>query len=260
MKKILIAFVSVVFFQFAYSQTVEESINQIRADYKWINEQQDYTVIVLNNEDFLDFVTDNGAELKGFFKDGKLYKMVETIGLSSAVTVTEYYFWDDNLLFIYGTEKTYKQILNDDGEFVELDYANTELQYEIRLYYADKKEIRKLEKGTQLNQKDYLLNVETYVFLLKNRIENQSEYDKIQGSWVSLDDEKNVIEFEGLIKTEFYSNEFIDQSKIRIAGTYLYCWTGEEKEESKYEIISLSSTSLELLFLPAGKVLKYKKQ
>ncbi len=73
------------------SCTENDPIKQIKEQFKFINNQTDYVTFELNNEDFLDFSPDNGALLKGFYKNDKLFKVVESIGLSFAQITTEYY-------------------------------------------------------------------------------------------------------------------------------------------------------------------------
>lgn len=74
----------------AFSQTEEESIDLIRKQFKWINDQADFIIIELNNEDYLEQIPDNGGQLKGYFKNDTLYKIVEWFGPSYGILITEY--------------------------------------------------------------------------------------------------------------------------------------------------------------------------
>lgn len=65
-----------------------------------INAEKDYEVRTLENDEFLEYTTDGGGELKGFVKDGELVKIVRWIGLSSCVIITEYYFDRSQLIFV----------------------------------------------------------------------------------------------------------------------------------------------------------------
>ena len=240
-----------------------ETIEKIREHFKWINEQDDFVVSVLNNEDFLDHAPDNGALLKGFYKNEFLYKIVEVIGLSSVILTTEYYFWDNQLIFVYDTEKHFKEIFDSFGNFIELDYSATDLKYESRRYFVTDKEIKRIDMGNRQmrldTEKDFISNVKFLKPQLDNRKYYQDEYDKIQGMWTSTIDALNSIEFDGLTKVEYYDGEYIDLSKIKIEGKYLYFWTGDEKDEYKYEIMELTDNILKLLYLPAGRILTYEK-
>lgn len=240
-----------------------EAIEEIREHFKWINEQDDFVVSELNSEDFLDHTPDGGALLQGFYKNDVLYKIVEVIGVSYANLTTEYYFWDNKLIFVYDTEKHFKEIFDSSGNFIELDFTTTELKYESRRYFENENEIKCINNDLRETQndddKDFIVNVKMLKPQLDNKKDYQDEYDRIQGMWTSTIDTLNAIEFDGLTKVEYYDDEYIDLSRIKIEGKYLYFWTGEEKNEYKYEIMNLTDNNLKLLYLPAGRILNYEK-
>ncbi|MBX2983709.1 MAG: hypothetical protein KF843_13610 [Flavobacteriales bacterium] len=74
-----------------------------------INQSEDYEVRTLENDEFLEQMTDGGGELTGLMRNGQLVKMIEQVGLSSCVNVTEYYFENSQLAFIsvQGSEFSY---------------------------------------------------------------------------------------------------------------------------------------------------------
>jgi hypothetical protein len=248
-----------------FSQTEKETIDDIRSRFKWINSQQNFITSELNNRDYLDFSPDNGASITAYYKDNSLYKVVEIMGLSYAILTTEYYLWDNQLIFVYYTEKNFKQIKDASGNFVELDYSHTETKYEGRHYFDNGKEIKTIIKGEKTGATtlvDFKKRLQEFIPLLKNKKNNQLFYQKIQGKWVSTEDPLNSIEFDGLTKTSFYEDEFLDEFKIKIDKEYLYCQlqNEEELEEYKYKIIELTDTTLRLLYLPKGTILAYKKR
>ena len=249
---------------FNISCTENDPIKQIREQFKFINNQTDYVTIELNNEDFLDFSPDNGALLKGFYKNDTLYKIVESVGLSFAQITTEYYLWDNQLFFAYHFEKEYPEIYDNSGDIIGLDYTSPQLKYESRYYYANEKEIRQLEKGERLmileNPDNYTVKIQPLISLLNNKNKYQKEYNKMQGKWISNNDALYVLEFDGMTKIEYYDKEYVDQFRIKIENTYLYCTTmDEEKLVDKYEIMSLTDTELTLLYLPVGRILTLNK-
>ncbi len=79
-----------------YAQSGNTGINKIRKIVTQINKDSDYSKRKLENEEFLEQMTDNGGELTGYFKNRKLVKIVEWIGLSSCVNITEYYYRTTN--------------------------------------------------------------------------------------------------------------------------------------------------------------------
>jgi hypothetical protein len=116
-----------------------EKIKIIRATVERINRDSVYTIKTLDNEYFLahEGSTDNGQELSGYFKAGDLKKMIFRIGLSYAMRTTEYYFSDNQLIFVFEKEENYPELKDSLGEFVGLDLSKLEPAFEGR-YYFDK--------------------------------------------------------------------------------------------------------------------------
>ncbi len=263
MRQIVIIFILVISGNLLFSQSEKQSIEQIRNHFKWINQQQDFVIAELNNLDYLKHTPDNGAQIKGYFKNDTLYKLVEWIGLSEEAIVTEYYLWNEKLIFVYKVGKQYRTMYDDQGNMIGYDYSKLDIKYEIRYYFEDGKEIKRLSKGERLtgNSRDenFDSNLQSYLPLLKNKLKYQKEYDQLQGLWISTTDSLSVIEFDGLSKIEYYEEEFMDQSKIKIEDKYLYCWILGENEKYKYEIMNMTDRNLTLLYLPVGRLLTYEK-
>ena len=68
-----------------------DKVEQIRKSVEQINQDTAYTTKILDNEQFLEHMTDGGGQLTGYFKNGQLVKVLERVGLSSCVTTYEYY-------------------------------------------------------------------------------------------------------------------------------------------------------------------------
>jgi hypothetical protein len=117
------------------SQNKTELINDIRKEFRSINSDSNYTKVTLDAEDFLDNSPDNGAELTGFYKDGKIKKIRSWIGLSYGIDIKEFYFKNGSLIFVY---EKFDSFVYDEkkGEF---NYSKTETIYEGRYYFNDKK-------------------------------------------------------------------------------------------------------------------------
>jgi uncharacterized protein YuzB (UPF0349 family) len=116
----------------SYGQTKEQIIRNIRQQFQSINSDKTLKKVSLENEEFLENMTDGGGELTGYFKKDSLVKIVEWIGLSYGSRTREYYFRDENLIFVF--EKFESFIETRDG----LDHSNTKITFEGR-YYFDKK-------------------------------------------------------------------------------------------------------------------------
>lgn len=248
----------------ALSQTEKESINSIKTRFMWINEQTDFKISELNNEDYLEHMPDNGGQMKGYFKNDTLYKIVEWFGPSYAIMITEYYLWNNELIFVYDIEKNFTQIIDSSDGVIGFDYSKTEIKYESRHYFVDGQEIKKVENGKRLmelsNSSDFKSDAEVYRTVLENKNTNESSYDLIQGKWISTIDSLSSIEFEGLTKVDYYEGKYMDQSKIKIDQGFLFCWNRENKDKYKYEIISLTENHLTLLYLRVGRLLTYEKE
>ena len=84
-------------------------------------------------------------------------------------------------------------------------------------------------------------------------------YKKLQGRRILKDTPLNIIEFIKDTETEYYEGEIMDSFKIRIEDNYLYCTNISDKDKSKYKILNSDDKILKLLYLPAGRILTYKK-
>ena len=123
------------------SQKQTETISRIRKEFTRINQDSTLKVTTLDAEEFLENTPDGGAELKGFYKNGKLVKLVEWIGLSYGNRIREFYLKDEVLFFVY--EIFYSFIRTEDG----LDPSKTVKSFEGRYYISANKLIAKKQTG-----------------------------------------------------------------------------------------------------------------
>ncbi len=97
----------------------------------------------MDNDYFVDVkneVTDGGQELTGFYNKGQLKKILYSVGLSYGMTTYEYYFSDNELLFVLERQDTYSQVKDSMGlEFV----------FEGRYYFDKSKLIETKEIGRE---------------------------------------------------------------------------------------------------------------
>lgn len=90
--------------------------------------------IVLHSEDFKD-VPDGGGELIGYFKGNELRKIVQWIGLSHGNEITEFYFKDGKLIFVY--EQFNSFLYDEKVDSVKLN--STEKSFEGRYWFYEGK-------------------------------------------------------------------------------------------------------------------------
>ncbi len=89
-------------------------------------------------------------------------------------------------------------------------------------------------------------------------LQSTDNNQKILGKWVSLDDEKYTMEFDGEYKTDFYNNTLITKEIFSFEEDK-YLVVGEGDSKFKYEIIKLDKDNLEMIYLERGHILRFKK-
>jgi len=129
---------------FAFAQTDNSKIIKIREAVEHINKDSGYIIKKLDADKFMEETTDNGAELTAYFKNNELVKIVEWVGLSSCISVTEYYLKNNKLIFTYtkGSEHPYSDSLQT------LDYNKLVMTMECRFYFENDKLIKSILKGS----------------------------------------------------------------------------------------------------------------
>ena len=167
--KTLLTLTLLFFSLFAFAQTDKTDINKIRKIVEQINKDSAYTIKKLDNEEFLEQMTDEGGELTGYFKNGLLVKIIEWIGLSSCIDITEYYLQDNKLIFTYtkGSEYSYNDTLET------FDRSKLNMTMECRFYFDNNKVIKKILKGSTR------CGGQATVDLAKNYLDECSRYKKL---------------------------------------------------------------------------------
>ncbi|MCB0402798.1 MAG: hypothetical protein KDD41_11990 [Flavobacteriales bacterium] len=120
-----------------------EAIESIRISVEQINNDSSYTTKTLNSEEFQTEVYDGGGELRGYFKDGELVKMIEWTGLSSCAYLTEYYLKEGQLIFAYTQGKEFQYV----DSIASFNYDIQTLVMEGRFYYKNGKKVKDIVKG-----------------------------------------------------------------------------------------------------------------
>ncbi len=125
-----------------FCQGKDEVIKEIKDKVEDIHLDTNLKSVTLQNEEFLDNMTDGGGELTGFYKNDMIYKIYESVAISYGVYVTEFYFWKNQLIYV--RDRFSKYILDSANS---LDFSRTETAY-LGHYYFDKgKLIRSDVKG-----------------------------------------------------------------------------------------------------------------
>jgi len=128
----------------SHAQSHKDSVvSSIRTTFQRINSDKSLQVVQLDAEEFLEDAPDNGATLSGYFKGDTLCKMVLEVGISYAMRRWEYYFARGQIVFIYETDKYYRQDSVNGG----LDHSKLDLAFEGRYYYENRALIHTIFKG-----------------------------------------------------------------------------------------------------------------
>ncbi|WP_164972677.1 hypothetical protein [Lacibacter luteus] len=82
---------------------------QIESSCKLIDKDSSLQKKVYEQEEFMDHVTDNGASLTVYYKNGTVYRITEWVGLSSYVVIMDYYFLSGKLVYVRDEELVYER-------------------------------------------------------------------------------------------------------------------------------------------------------
>lgn len=131
------------------SSQTDPRVLEIREKFKKINDSKNYRVISLNNQEFMEDITDGGGELTAYMRNDSIFRINVWIGLSNRNLIYELYYWGNELVFVYEIEDSHK-IIYEDGEFIGFDHFNTQVTLEGRYYFNKNKMFKKIIKGEYL--------------------------------------------------------------------------------------------------------------
>lgn len=92
------------------AQTDLEKVEMIQGYVEDIHLDTLLKSVSLENDEFMEQVTDGGGELTGFYRSGRIYKIYRSVGISYGMYITEYYYRKNELMFVhekfsqYGTD------------------------------------------------------------------------------------------------------------------------------------------------------------
>ena len=124
-----------------FGQTAER-IAAVRKKVEAINTEKSYQIKKLDNDYFVNVkneVTDGGQELSGYYKNGKLKKIVYSVGLSYGLKTCEYFFSNDELIFVFEKQDQFATIKDQSNQVTRLDHTKLEPVYTGRFYFENSK-------------------------------------------------------------------------------------------------------------------------
>ncbi|WP_315058232.1 hypothetical protein [Chryseobacterium indoltheticum] len=140
-----------------------QNIEPVRKTVQKINQTTGFKIKTVPYSYFMDKseVTDNGIELKGFYKNGELKKIEHFVGLSAWNIVTEYFFSENHqLVFVHSTK--YQTV--DENGYLEKPQKLSELRY----YYENDKLIKSVGSFNIDEKTDYLKESQNLISDLRN--------------------------------------------------------------------------------------------
>ena len=148
-----------IFLTFAslFSAQSPTKVEQIRQTFKVINSEKNYTLKILDNDYFTDVknqVTDNGQELKGYYKKGKLKKMVYYVGLSYGIRIYEFYYSNNSLIFVFLKQSKYVYPDHSSEKSNREDNVKLTPVFEGRYYFDQSKLFKTKETGKEMFIRD----------------------------------------------------------------------------------------------------------
>lgn len=261
MKRVVL-YIIVLNLHLVYSQDKNEILEMIKDKVEIVDSYTEAETFSLNPEEFLDKITDNGAELIGYYEHDRLKKIVRKVGQRTAEVVTSYYFSNDQLVYVSYKQNPYKETKNENGQRI-IDYSNTYTKYESKHYFnmgerIHKETVGSVVKGISAEEK-FLNYIQKMKALLDNKFYNKDVYESLQGKWLFIENTEDYMKFDGTMRFNFYNGRFANRQKTRIEDGILICSLPMDDRIYQYKILELTDTLLVLLDLSSSEEFSYAK-
>ena len=116
---------------YIYSQDKKALIENIKEEIELIHLDTALKSVTLQNEEFLQNMTDGGGELTGFYKGKRIYRIYRSIGISYGVGISEFYYRKNKLIFIREKFNSYVY----DSISQNFDYTKLNTTYSGKFYF-----------------------------------------------------------------------------------------------------------------------------
>ncbi|WP_378185202.1 hypothetical protein ACE939_09460 [Aquimarina sp. W85] len=243
-----------------FGQTNDEILNDIKNQTEIIDSYTEFDILSLEPEEFLTEMVDHGPSFNGYYEHNRLKKMVKTIGTPNADVVTDYYFWNDELIFVSYKQRPY---MKSGASSDALDYSSAYTKYEEQYFYKNGKQIDKKTIGKAVLPINKNSNVFSYSKKMKKLLDakfiNKNAYSAVQGKWVSILDRTEKIVFDGVLKINYKNDKYISRYKMKIEGDVISCWLSNNRSKHQFRIEQLTDSILTLAVLPSEELLFYDR-
>ncbi|MCK8522693.1 hypothetical protein M0D21_14000 [Aquimarina sp. D1M17] len=262
MKRILIYSLAICSFYFSFGQSKEDVLTNIKDQMEIIDGYIEFETFYLDPEEFLDKMADHGAELEGYYEHERLKKIKRKVSTRSASIMTDFYFWNDQLIYVNYKQRPYLNTTNESGQKV-LDYSRSFTKYESKHYFNNGDEIDKETIGSPLSdvspETDFVEYANKMKALLDNKFYNKDTYEALQGKWLFVQNTDDYIIFEGTIRFNFYNGKFANRLKTKIDEGVLVCFFPMDDRMYRYKIENLDANVLTLVDLFSNEEFMYAK-
>ena len=130
-----------------------EIIQSICKTVATINSDTIYSIKKLDNDYFVevkDEAADGGQELTGFYKQGKIKKMIYSVGLSYGMTTYTFYFLNDQIIFVLEKQDKFALVKDSIGSATGINYTKPEFAFEGHYYFNKSKLFKSKKNGKEL--------------------------------------------------------------------------------------------------------------
>jgi hypothetical protein len=249
-------------------QNTRKDIKEIKAKFKQINSQVDYSVVEVTNYDIGDDNTCMGYGYRGYYRNDTLHKIVDISFKSYGREITEYYFSNNKLIFAYHLEDTYRYVYDSTGEDPGFDYNITDKQFDSRVYYKDKAELKRVDSGKSIFGHYDSVDYESYSSYIRSYLDNRhqylNEYNMLGGEWALSDDTTATMEIEGFMRYDYFRDKSLGSVRVKIENSELLIFPSDDESMEKvrftYSIIQLTTTKLSLQNSITGQTMNYNKK
>ncbi len=249
---------------FSFAQQ-EATLTIIKDQVEIIDNYTDSVIFSLEPEEFLDKAVDHGAELNGYYEHDRLKKVIRKVGLPTAMVITTFYFWNNQLISVNYEQHKYMMTKNDIGAVI-MDYENAFIQYKSQHYFNQEIEIEKKTVGNPIKNIEpeelFVAYSKRMKKLLDNKFNNRNAYELLQGKWKNIHIPGDYIIFEETLRFNFSNNKFVKKFKVEIRDDVMFCASPKDEYIYRYKIESLSNSDMILQDLQntSEDVFVYKKE
>jgi hypothetical protein len=146
-----------------------EQIRQIQKSVNVLTSLSITDSAVLEDEDFLENMTDGGSTLTGYFSNGELIKISEWVGLSYGVIQQHFYFAKERLVFVSQTEDYFYT------DTAGTDHSKFENDFRSEFYFTAEKLLEQVSSGSRRfnEEKDKEAELLTDAFVYRKLLQSK---------------------------------------------------------------------------------------